>query len=173
VHEVVAVDLVPELLEQGRLRAGDKTNVEFVEGDATALPFEPYSFDLAGSLRTLHHIARPELAVAELVRVTRPGGHVLVIDQLGPVDPLAAVELDAFERARDPSHARALPDIDLRQLFEANGLVLRRERVEREPRELGPYLDLAGCEGDARDRAEQLAPEPYVAELGWYLLERR
>jgi ubiquinone/menaquinone biosynthesis C-methylase UbiE len=173
VQEVVAVDLVPELLEQGRLRAGDDANVEFVEGDATALPFESYSFDLAGSLRTLHHIQRPELALAELVRVTRPGGRVLVIDQLAPVDPLAAGELNAFERARDPSHARALADIDLRQLFEANGLVLLRERYEREPRELGPYLDLAGCEGDARDRAEQLAPEPYVAELGWYLLERR
>ena len=68
-REVVAVDLVPELLEQGRRRADRAPNVSFVEGDATA-PFEPYSFDLAGCLRTLHHIQRPELAVAELVRVT-------------------------------------------------------------------------------------------------------
>jgi ubiquinone/menaquinone biosynthesis C-methylase UbiE len=70
VREVVAVDLVPELLEQGRKRGEQFPNVTFIEGDATALPFEPYSFDLAGSLRTLHHIARPELAVAELARVT-------------------------------------------------------------------------------------------------------
>ncbi|MDQ2980918.1 MAG: class I SAM-dependent methyltransferase [Actinomycetota bacterium] len=173
VREVVAVDLVPELLEQGRKRGERFPNVTFVEGDATRLPFEDGAFDLAGSLRTLHHIARPELAVAELVRVTRPGGRVLVIDQFAPVDPLAAVELNAFERARDPSHARALADIDLRHLFESNELVLLRGEYEREPRDLGPYLDLAGCEGGAREKAESLAPKAYVAELGWYLLEKR
>jgi ubiquinone/menaquinone biosynthesis C-methylase UbiE len=173
VREVVAVDLVPELLEQGRRRGVRFPNVEFVEGDANALPFEDGSFDLAGSLRTLHHIARPELAVAELARVTRLGGRVLVVDQIAPVDPLVALELNAFERARDPSHARALADIDLRHLFESNDLVLIGAEYERQPRELGPYLDLAGCEGEARERAESLAPANYTAELGWYLLDKR
>jgi ubiquinone/menaquinone biosynthesis C-methylase UbiE len=173
VREVVAVDLVPELLEQGRLRGERFPNVSFVEGDATRLPFQDGAFDLAGSLRTLHHIARPELAVAELARVTRPGGRVLVVDQIAPVDPLAALALNAFERARDPSHARALADIDLRHLFEVNELVLRRADYEREPRDLGPYLDLAGCEGEARERAQGLAPKDYTAELAWYLLEKR
>jgi ubiquinone/menaquinone biosynthesis C-methylase UbiE len=56
VRELVAVDLVPELLEQGRKRAERFPNVTFVEGDATKLPFEYGSFDLACSLRTLHHI---------------------------------------------------------------------------------------------------------------------
>jgi ubiquinone/menaquinone biosynthesis C-methylase UbiE len=173
VREVVAVDLVPELLEQGRKRGERFPNVTFVEGDATKLSFEPFSFDLAGSLRTLHHIARPELAVAQLARVTRPGGRVLVVDQIASVDPVAAAELNAFERARDPSHARALADIDLRHLFESNELVLLRTEYELEPRDLGPYLDLAGCEGEARDRAKSLVPPNYTAELGWYLLEKR
>src|SRR5438034_4991293 len=93
VREVVAVDLVPELLEQGRKRGAGFPNVTFVEGDATKLPFELGSFDLTASLRTLHHIARPELAVAELVRVTRQRGRVLVVDQIAPVDPLAALAL--------------------------------------------------------------------------------
>ena len=148
-------------------------NVTFVEGDATKLPFELGSFDLTGSLRTLHHIARPELAVAELARLTRMRGRVLVIDQIAPVDPLAANELNAFERARDPSHARALADIDLRHLFESNGLVVVRNEYEREPRDLDSYLDLAGCDGEARNRAHTLAPPGYAAELGWYLLEKR
>ncbi|HET7807536.1 MAG TPA: methyltransferase domain-containing protein [Gaiellaceae bacterium] len=173
VREVVGVDIVPELLEQGRQRAGDTENVEFVEGDATKLPFARGSFDLAGTLRSLHHIERPELVLAELTRVTRLGGRILVVDQLAPIDPLAAFELNAFERARDPSHTRTLADVDLRHLFESNGLVLVREDYEREERELDPYLDLAGCEGEERERAQTLAPSPYVAELGWYLLDRR
>ena len=129
VREVVAVDLVPELLEQGRKRAEPFPNVSFVEGDATALPFEPGSFDLAGALRTLHHVARPELAVAELARVTRPGGRVLVDRPDRAGRPGRRGRAERFERARDPSHTRALADIDLRRLFESNGLVLLRERV--------------------------------------------
>jgi ubiquinone/menaquinone biosynthesis C-methylase UbiE len=171
VREVVGVDVVPELLE--RARGGAPANATFVEGDATKLPFETGSFDLSCSRRTLHHIAHPEMAVAELVRVTAPGGHVFVDDQIAPVDPLAALELDRFERARDPSHTRTLPDIDLRHLFEANSLVLQRTRFQTHRRELDYYLDLAGCEGDARERARQLSPggpDAYVAESGWYLL---
>jgi ubiquinone/menaquinone biosynthesis C-methylase UbiE len=173
VREVVAVDLVPELLEQGRKRADRFPNVTFLEGDVTKLPFGYGEFDLAGTLRTLHHIARPELAVAELVRVTRSRGRLLVVDQIAPVDPLAAAELNRFERARDPSHTRTLADVDLRGLFESNGLVLVRAEYERESRDLDVYLDLAGCEGEARERARTLAPPGYTAELGWYLLEKR
>jgi SAM-dependent methyltransferase len=174
VHDVVGVDQVPDLLELARERAPG--NARFVEGDATALPMDNASFDLAGTLRTLHHVRRPELVIAELTRVTRLGGRVLVIDQLAPIDPLDGFPVDRFERARDPSHARLLPDIDLRQLFEANGLVLLRSRQDEERRELEAYLDLAGCEGEAREAALRLAPhgpDAYVATLGWYLLERR
>jgi SAM-dependent methyltransferase len=173
VSEVVGVDIVPELLEQARKRADQAPNATFVEGDATALPFGYGEFDLAGTLRTFHHLARPELAMAELTRVTRAGGRLLVIDQIAPVDPAAAAELNRFEQARDPTHTRTLADVDLRGLFESNGLVLLRAEYEREPRELDPYLDLAGCEGEARERAKTLAPRGYTADLGWYLLEKR
>lgn len=171
VREVVALDLVPELLELGRAAATAAAieNVSFVEGDATRMPFERGSFDLAACHRTLHHMARPELGVAELARVTRLGGRVLLVDQLAPPDPLAALELDLFERARDPSHTRLLPDVDIRALLEANGLVLKASRTLQEPRDLDRYLDLAGCEGSAREAAAGLAPSPLVASVGWYL----
>jgi SAM-dependent methyltransferase len=174
VREVVGVDVVPELLEAARRAA--PANVTFVEADATRLPFDTDSFDLTCCRRTLHHVARPELVVAELARVTRPGGSIFVDDQIAPVDPLVAVELDRFERARDPSHTRTLPDVDLRGLFDANELVLRRTRFQQHRRELDYYLDLAGCEGEARERARALSPggpEAYVAESGWYLLSKR
>jgi ubiquinone/menaquinone biosynthesis C-methylase UbiE len=172
VREVVGVDVVPELLAQARKRVEQRSNVSFVEGDATKLPFGYGEFDLAGTLKTLHHIARPELVVAELARVTRSRGRVLVIDQIAPVDPVAAVELNNFERTRDPSHTRTLADVDLRGLFESNGLVLVRAKYERESRDVDAYLDLAGCEGEERERARTLAPPGYAADLGWYLLEK-
>jgi ubiquinone/menaquinone biosynthesis C-methylase UbiE len=173
VKEVVGLDVVPELLEAARRAA--PANVTFVEGDATALPFDRAAFDIGATRRTLHHIARPELVVAGLARVVRPGGTVLVEDQIAPIDPLAAGALDRFERSRDPSHTRLLPDTDLRMLFDANELELVTSRARRERRALEPYLDLAGCAGDERARAASLAPsgrDEYVAESAWYVLRR-
>lgn len=176
VQSVVGVDRVPELLALARVRAATFGNVEFVEGDATALPFEDATFDLTGTLRTLHHVERPELVVAELARVTRPGGRLLVVDQVAPPDPLDALAVDRFERARDPEHKRLLPEVDLRQLFEWNRCVLLRQQRDVEQRRLEAYLDHAACEGPERERALRFAPhgpEAYTAVLGWYLLEVR
>lgn len=173
VQEVVGLDPVPELIELARARA--LPNTEFVEGDGAALPFPDRAFDLAGTLRTLHHATRPQRLVAELARVTRSGGRILVVDQLAPDDPAQAAALHEFETARDPSHTRLLTDEELRALFAANELALLRERREDERRELSAYLDLAGCEGDRRARAEALAaadPRVLVTAVGWYLLTR-
>jgi ubiquinone/menaquinone biosynthesis C-methylase UbiE len=170
VREVVGIDVVPELLAEARKRA--EGNVEFVEGDAEAVPFPPGSFGVVCTARTLHHVPRPEVVLAEMTRVLRPGGTMLVVDQLAPVDPLAAIELNRFEQARDQSTTRILADVDLRGLFDSNGLVLRRAETVVEERDLERYLDLAGCHGEDRDRARSLAPARPTATYGWYVLTK-
>lgn len=173
VREVVGLDPVPELLELARARA--LPNTRFVEGDGTALPFPDGSFDLAGTHRTLHHVGLAERVLAEMTRVTSVGGRLLVVDQLAPAAPAAAAALHEFETTRDPSHRRLLGDPELRELFATNRLTILRERQDEERREPAAHLDLAGCAGDARARAEALAaadPRLLVARVGWYLLAR-
>ena len=170
VQGVIGVDIVPELLEEAKKRA--PVNVEFANGDAYELPFPSDAFDLVSTARTLHHVQRPELVLAEMNRVLRPGGTMLVVDQLAPNDPLAAIELNRFERARDESTSRILADVDLRGLFDSNGLVLRRSEVYPEERDLESYLDLAGCHGDERESARSLAPTHRTVHYGWYVLEK-
>ena len=154
-HEVVAVDLVPELLAEARLLAGGRENISFVQADILALPFEPERFDLAASARTLHHVARPELLFSELARVTRPGGRVLLIDQVASPDPLEGMAHDRIERLRDPSHTRTLSDQDIRGLLEANSLVLSRFETFQEERDLDRFLDLGACHGAPREAVLQ------------------
>jgi ubiquinone/menaquinone biosynthesis C-methylase UbiE len=174
VGEVVGCDIVPEMLAAARKLGADLPNLSFVEGDIFALPFETESFDITGTIRTLHHLERPEKALPELVRVTRAGGRLLVVDQLAPLDPLRALEIDRFERARDPSHARTLSDQDMHGLFDMNGLALLRQEIVSEQRDLEQFLDGAGCEGEERERVRRLAPgETFTVEVGWYVLERR
>ena len=169
VDDVLAVDNSPALLEEGRRRGGAFPNVTFVEGDATQLDIRRGTFDLGGCSRVLHHVPRPEMIVASLARAVRFGGQVVVIDQIAPADPLVALELDRFERARNPEHQRLLPDTDVRALLEANGLVVERTRFTEEERGLAWYLDLADCQGEERERAEELAPPSPTANVGWYL----
>jgi SAM-dependent methyltransferase len=171
VGEVVGVDTRVEYLEAARALAPE--NVSFVEGDATALPFEYGSFDIAGCLRLIHHVHRPELVVSELARVTRRGGRILLGDQLGSVDPLQSLELDRFERLRDPSHQRLLPDADIRGFLDANDLVLVSSEVVRERVDLEQRLELAQLPEEERIRVRGLAPDAvYEIEVGWYVARK-
>src|SRR3954451_2429302 len=73
----VGADFVPALLERGRERAAvDRLEVEFVEADAQALPFEDASFDVTLSIFGAMFAPDQEKTASELLRVTRPGGRI-------------------------------------------------------------------------------------------------
>ena len=171
VAEVVGVDTRADYLEAARAAA--PANARFVEGDVMALPFGYAEFDLACCHRVLHHVRRPELAVAELARVARPGGKILIADQLGSIDPLVSLEQDRFERLRDATHQRLLPEADIRGYLDANDLVLLSSEVTREKVDLEERLELAGIDEDERIRIRGPAKgEPYEIEIGWYVARK-
>ena len=82
--------------------------VELRQADATALPFDDDSFDVVVSWIMLHHAVRWEQALAEVVRVLRPGGRLVAYDLLatGPFRRLhrddghhhRAMQLDELQR---------------------------------------------------------------------------
>jgi SAM-dependent methyltransferase len=71
---VVTVDRDPTQLDLGSTRQGSM----LVCGDACALPFRDFSFDVVTLFDVLEHIADDAKAAAEALRVTRPGGWVLL-----------------------------------------------------------------------------------------------
>lgn len=81
---VVALDLSPELLSYGRRRARYErlAGIDFVLGNATALPFDGESFDVVVSAFGLHELSRRDRhrAMMEVVRVLAPGGRILIAD---------------------------------------------------------------------------------------------
>jgi SAM-dependent methyltransferase len=119
VRHVSALDLTPEMLEQGRRLAAGVPNIAFLEGDAVALPWCDAQFDLVVCRLTLHQVADPAAVVREMVRVSR--GRVAVIDLTAPEDPVVAAETNRLERLRDPSHAATLTLGQVRDLLTAAG----------------------------------------------------
>jgi ubiquinone/menaquinone biosynthesis C-methylase UbiE len=77
---VTGLDLTPKLLEVARGRAASAgLDVTFLEGDAEELPFADHCFDRVTSCFGVMFAPRQAVAAAELVRVTKPGGRIVVV----------------------------------------------------------------------------------------------
>jgi ubiquinone/menaquinone biosynthesis C-methylase UbiE len=109
VRSVISSDLTPEMLREARTLAREhgRGNIAFVAADAECLPFRTGSFDRVACRIAPHHFPDVRAAVAEFVRVLRPGGLVGVIDSIVPEDPALDAFLNGIEKVRDPTHVRS------------------------------------------------------------------
>jgi SAM-dependent methyltransferase len=74
---VVGIDYVPSLLDRARLRtSAEGLSVEYLDGDAEAIPFDGGAFDVVSSVFGAMFAPDQEQTARELVRVTRPGGRI-------------------------------------------------------------------------------------------------
>jgi ubiquinone/menaquinone biosynthesis C-methylase UbiE len=122
-REVTGIDLTPAMIEQARQlqQARGLTNLSWQVGDVSSLPFPDATFSLTFTRYSFHHLLDPRGVFAEMVRVTKPGGRVVVVD-VYTTSPEQAEAYDRVERLRDPSHVRALGLEELRNLFQEQGL---------------------------------------------------
>jgi ubiquinone/menaquinone biosynthesis C-methylase UbiE len=136
---LTAVDLSAEMLKLAQQRAAQLgRNVEFSVADAQALPFDTAQFDTVVATLALCSIPDDRAGVAEMARVLRPGGRLVLLDHVR--SPLAPVR--AVQRGLEPLFLRLEADHLLRQperrVAEAG---LRIEQCERS--KLGLVLRLA------------------------------
>ena len=77
---VCGIDISEPLLAAARRLCADLPWVEFRQADATQLPFPDRAFDAAVSTQVLEFVRDVDTAIAEIHRVLRPGGRVVIVD---------------------------------------------------------------------------------------------
>jgi ubiquinone/menaquinone biosynthesis C-methylase UbiE len=168
VAHVTATDITPNMLEQARQHITGKgvTNVDFKLADAEDLPFEDAAFDLVTCRVAPHHFPNAGQFVIEGARVLKPGGLLLVQDQVLSEDYVAARYMDAFEKLRDPSHNRVFSQSEWLAMFEAAELTVEHTEQLTKRHELVHWAQMQGNTPDDIERLQvllQVAP-PLAAE---------
>jgi len=82
VHQVIAVDASNDMLAAARQRLSETPNVDVRQGELESLPIGDDELTAAMLSLVLHYSPEPAGALAEVARVVRPGGRVLVVDML-------------------------------------------------------------------------------------------
>src|SRR5215510_4491371 len=112
----IGIDLTREMVQEAAAAGG-----RFVRGDVRRLPFGDATFDVSVCRNSFHHFADPAAMMAEMTRVLRPGGRVVVEDMQAPDDDGQRAYHETIETLRDVSHARTLTRSELRTIAAGAG----------------------------------------------------
>ncbi|HJU19689.1 MAG TPA: class I SAM-dependent methyltransferase [Stellaceae bacterium] len=124
VRHATGIDMTPAMLDRARTLAAEKglANVDWQLGGVTRLPYPDGAFGIVVTRFAMHHLLDPRAVFAEMVRVCRPGGRVVVVDTCASPDPQKAALFNRLEKLRDPSHARSLTLAEIEDFYRGAGL---------------------------------------------------
>jgi ubiquinone/menaquinone biosynthesis C-methylase UbiE len=162
-RRVVACDLTEPMLAAARAHVRSRgATIDFVAGDAVALPFRDESFDVVTCRTAAHHFSDVAAVVRQIHRVLRPGGSLLLQDILGHDDADASAFILEVERRRDPSHVRSYRAVEWKAFLRAAGLTVMDDSVIWKLREWNEWTGRMRMTPEARRDLEDFvrwAPE--------------
>src|SRR5690348_8965010 len=168
VAHMTASDLTPRMLAAARdfLTASGVTNASYVIADAEHLPFLDASFDLVTVRIAPHHYASVTAAVHEMARVLRPGGRLVLIDNIAPEDAALDALGNRWEKWRDPSHVRNYTVSEWRTFLADADLDITDEETQRKTYDFASWTARMRMPADERAKLEAdiLAASPAARE---------
>ena len=118
---VFGVDINDEMLAVAQEESDRQSlSCRFLKGLAHDLPFDDGQFDLVTTRLAAHHFKAPKDFLTEAHRVLRPGGRLLVIDNVVPEGETGAW-INDYETRRDSTHAACLTVAEWTDLMQAQG----------------------------------------------------
>jgi ubiquinone/menaquinone biosynthesis C-methylase UbiE len=161
VSRAAGLDTTDAMLDQAR-KLGARlglSNVSWHLGDVGALPFANGSVDIVSCRFAFHHFEQPEKAFAEMLRVCRTGGRIVVCDAVASDSPNKAKAFNEMERLRDPSTVEFRTLAFFVDLYRKYGMPIPTSSFYRVPVEMEALLKTSFPENDDRDGVRQLLRE--------------
>lgn len=168
VQEIVATDITMEMLQRTAVGAQERglPNITVEAADAENLPFRSARFDLVTCRIAAHHFPDVGRFIAEAARVLKPGGQLVVVDNVTPGSRLHGKKADlqrkageyvnAFEKLRDPSHGRCLSLDEWADQFRQAGLALVHQEAQRKEMDFASWIDRLHVSAATRLRLQAL-----------------
>ena len=155
---VVGVDLTtaPLTIAEQNRQERRLTNVRFESADANQLPFDDEQFDIVVCRLAVHHFFDPAQVLAEMVRVCRSRGKVVVEDLVASEHQERAAYYNRWEQLRDPSHTTALSLTQLMTLYTNLGLEIVHIKMEDRTQIVEQWMKNAQTPTDVADQVRQL-----------------
>ena len=126
VRGVVGIDIAPQMLaEAAKLRARNGlTGVHLAQASVYAMPFAEGAFDVVTCRRAAHHFEHIGRALAEMRRVLRPGGRLVIDDRGVPEDDFVDATMNRLDTLHDASHVREYRQSEWREMLAQAGLAI-------------------------------------------------
>jgi ubiquinone/menaquinone biosynthesis C-methylase UbiE len=169
VRRAVATDLTWKMLESARRFISEKKvqNVAFTLSDAEAISFGAEIFDLVTCRIAPHHFSDCRRFVSESVRVLRPGGLLVIQDQLAPEDAEDARFVEMFERLRDPSHLRGFSRREWVDMLTEAGLEVTHAEELTKIHQFYQWTERQGCTPETTNRLTELLRNASPSIFAW------
>lgn len=127
-QNIAGVDISEQMLTQAMQKLKAYPSVSFKVGTASDLPFSDRSTDIVVSANAFHYFPHPETALAEMQRVLRPGGKIVILDWCK--DFFLCRICDWVLKRLDPAYQQCYTEAEFHALLENSGFhVVRAQRM--------------------------------------------
>lgn len=125
-QSISGIDISEKMLTQARKKLKGYPNVTLKRGTASQLPFPDRHFDIIVSASSFHYFPNPEKALAEVNRVLKPSGQIVILDWCK--DFLLCRICDWLLKRFDPAHQQCYTEAEFHTLLENSGLRIQRSQ---------------------------------------------
>lgn len=167
VAQLFATDMTKEMLAAAQEHVNQHVaNVWYVVADAENLPFLDHSFEAVTCRIAAHHFPNPQQFILEAARVLKPGGKLLLIDNIASDKDSLDIFVNQLEKLRDYSHVRCYSKAEWLFWMNEAGFQERNSRVRKKTFEFLTWVERTTESEDQVNHVKQhvLQADPEIKE---------
>ncbi|MBT4511852.1 MAG: methyltransferase domain-containing protein [Chloroflexi bacterium] len=146
--ELIATDFTMAMLEKAKVALGNQNNTVLALADAARMPFAAESFDVVTCRIAVHHFTEPETAFAEMARVCKQGGRVMIMDVISSEDQQEGDLQNRITKLRDISEVRQWKRSELEGMLRSSGLIVSHSELWPHIMAFDEWIRLGGADAE-------------------------